>query len=381
LLLANVGSNQKITSMEYFDKTDSSIKPINSFTNALEVALMGASQTKTAVLSVATGGGHTCAILSDQTVKCWGLNADGQLGDGTKIDRNKPVAVSSLKNVTQIEAGGSHTCALLTDKTVKCWGAAGAPGSGAPVVISDLKNVIQISGGGVFNICALLSDKTVKCWGYNDYGQLGDGSNDHQDKPVAVSDLKNVTQIATGGQHTCALLLDKTVKCWGHNTDGQLGDGTKIDRNKPVAVSDLKNVTQIAAGSYHTCAQLSDQTVKCWGWNGYGQLGDGTLKHATQIAAGELHTCALLLDKTVKCWGRNDFGSLGNGVMNDEVQNVAVSGLTNATQIAADSTNHTCAILSDQKLKCWGRNNSGQLGDGTSGEGNYRSTPVSVRFD
>jgi alpha-tubulin suppressor-like RCC1 family protein len=397
---------------------------------------------------IATGRDHTCALLEDGTVRCWGSNSSGRLGDGTTSSRSNPVQVLAsgsaeagpvvLGGVTQI-AAGDHTCALLEDGTVRCWGlnSFGQLGDGTtssrsnPVQVlasgstqgtNVLSGVTQIAAGPI-HTCALLEDKTVRCWGFNGDGRLGDGTNSTPRlNPVQVlasgstqgtNVLSGVTQIAAGPFHTCALLEDKTVRCWGSNSSGQLGDGTNsTPRMNPVQVlasgstqgtNVLSGVTQIAAGSGHTCALLEGKTVRCWGSNSSGRLGDGTtssrsnpvqvlasgsaesgpvvLGGVTQIAAGD-HTCALLEDGTVRCWGPNSFGQLGDGTTSSRSNPVQVlaSGSTQGTNVLSGVTqiaagDHTCALLEDETVRCWGFNGDGQLGDGTTSS---RSNPVQV---
>jgi len=185
---------------------------------------------------LAAGSGHTCQVNDDGTVRCWGSNSSGQIGDGTSgTNRRIPVPVSGLTNAVAIAAGGSHTCALLA------------------------------SG-------------TVSCWGLNGDGRLGDGTQTDRPTPVPVSGLFNAVAIATGGRHSCALLASGTARCWGSNNRGQLGDGgggLDIRRLTSVPVI-LENAVGIAALADHTCALLGNGSGVCWGDNSQGQLGDGT---------------------------------------------------------------------------------------------------------
>lgn len=346
--------------------------------------------------SVAAGGLHTCTRTSGGQAWCWGYNFDGQLGDGTITNRLAPVNVPSLvKNVTAIAAGGVHTCALVT-------------------------------GGG------------VKCWGYNLDGELGDGTTTNRSNPVDVcasgsgadcpggSALTGVVALAAGGNHSCALTTTGGVKCWGFNGQGQLGDGTTLTpRLNPVDVcasgsgagcvggSALAGVVAIAAGGGHTCALTGGGGVKCWGLNSNGQLGNGTasgpqtnpvdvcasgsgagcgggsaLTGATAITVGAAHSCAITAFGRVKCWGYNIDGELGDGTNTSPRTNpvdVCVSGsgagcaggsaVAGVTAVAAGA-GHTCAITAFGGVKCWGYNVDGELGDGTNTS--PRTNPVDV---
>ncbi len=388
---------------------------------------------------IATGDVYACALLEDRTVRCWGSNLNRTLGDGTTTDQSNPVQVLAsgstqgtnvLGGVTQIATGNFHACALLADGTVRCWGnnQNGRLGDGTttgsvnPVQVLEsgstpLGGVTQIAAGGS-HTCALLDDETVRCWGNNGSGQLGNGTDTGSNpnpNPVQVLAsgragsnpvvLGGVTQIAAGNLHACALLKDRTVRCWGNNQNGQLGDGTTDIRNNPVKVLVsgtassnpvvLAGVTQIAAGGSHTCALLDVGTVRCWGSNVSGALGDGTtadrtrpvevlsdtassnpdvLAGVTRIAPGESQTCALLEDRTVRCWGRNAERQLGDGTTSLRTRPVQVlaSGSTDpapdvlggVTQVAAGGA-LSCALLEDKSVRCWGSNARGALGDGT----------------
>ncbi len=193
--------------------------------------------------------------------------------------------------------------------------------------------------------------------------------------------------VAAGRFHTCALMSDGTVKCWGQNSNGQLGDGTTTNQLVPVSVVGLGGTAvSITAGIFHTCVLMSDGTMRCWGRNVNGQLGDGTTTQrntpttviglggtATAIAATSLHTCALMSDGTMRCWGRNSNGQLGDGTTTQRNTPTTVIGLGGTAASISMGTDHTFAVMSDGTVKCWGRNDSGQLGDGTT---TRRTTPV-----
>lgn len=335
------------------------------------------------------GSEHTCAALVVGGAKCWGANHSGQLGDGTNINRNLPVAVAGIGGgVSEIASGSEHTCALSVEGAVVCWGAnfSGQLGDGTnlnrnmPVGVSGLSGGVSAIAAGSEHTCAVTAG-AVKCWGANNSGQLGDGTNVKRSMPAGISAIPvAVTSIVAGSEHTCVLTADGSVWCWGANFSGQLGDGTNVNRSVPVRVSRLLGAaSEIAAGSEHTCALARTGRLACWGANFSGQLGDGTTikrntpslivsglsQPASRIAAGSEHTCAAIPDG-VKCWGANLSGQLGDGTNINRSTPVGVSGiLGNVSEILAGSS-HTCALSTSGAMMCWGANFSGQLGDGTN---------------
>lgn len=352
--------------------------------------------TETPKFNIDTGSGHSCSINNLGGLKCWGMNDRGQLGDGSYIDKLTPVNVATLSSgVEHVSTGGRHTCALMSTNEVKCWGnnGSGELGDGTvttkwgPVYITS--NISRIDCGGS-HTCALTTAGGVKCWGYNYSGQLGDGTNTTRLYPTSINGLNSdIVDITTGSSHTCSLSIIDGVKCWGYNSYGTVGDGTTTSRSNPVNVVGLTSgVKDIVAGGNHTCALMTSGEVKCWGNNWYGQLGDGTTTNRLipvnvigltsdvfKIAAGGDTSCALMTSGEVKCWGNNQYGQIGDGTTINQSYPINVIGLTSGVSNIAIGGIHTCALLTSGAIKCWGYNINGQLGDSTS---TNRLTPVDV---
>lgn len=363
-----------------------------------------ASQMVSDIQKLTAGAYHTCVLLDGRTVKCWGDNSRGQLGDGTTTPQPSPKLVPGLSNVKDVAAaaGGSHTCALFVDGSVKCWGANndGQLGDGTtadklgPTPVQGLDGLkVRELALGAAHTCALLDDGIVKCWGFNSAGQLGRPtgySSDFVLDPQTSTPLRGVLSVIAGHYHTCARMEDHSLRCWGLDTEGQLGDGKKENRWQAKPVEGVGGVIAAVAGVNHTCAFLHG-SVLCWGDNYYGQVGDGTMEDrltpivvptmgdVVSLAAGRNHTCALLSHNEVRCWGENQFGQRGNGTTTLTMSPTPVSGLIGVKGLAAGNK-HTCALLEGGTVQCWGNNFDGQLGNGSSGVTDPQLTPTFVKF-
>jgi alpha-tubulin suppressor-like RCC1 family protein len=301
--------------------------------------------------AVDLGAFYSCALLTEGAVRCWGANESGQLGNGTMTNSATPVAVVGITGASAVTAGGFHSCARFPDGT-------------------------------------------LQCWGRNNAGQLGDPATRREavSRPVPVTGLI-ATAVTAGGLHTCALPGDGTVQCWGQNDLGQLGNGTSDPvpnspstfNPTPGPVRDITNAVAISAGGWHTCVLLEDGAVRCWGDNTWGQMGDGAtlispaplspitptptpvavsgIERAVAIEAGIFHTCVILEDGTVRCWGRGQEGRLGNGSTANSSTPTPVSGGITPADLAAGAE-HTCAVFRNGSVHCWGDNNWNQLGNG-----------------
>ena len=333
---------------------------------------IGAGFTATAISS---GGYHTCAIRNDGSVVCWGFGGDGRLGYGNREnvgDDETPGSVGAVDlgpgaKAKAISAGGGHTCAILDDGTVRCWGfgysgqlgygATSNVGDGAPDLSVATAGAVDLGAGhtataisaGARHTCAILDDGSVRCWGNGGSGRLGNGSSDNvgDDEtpgsvaPVDLGPGRTATSISAGDNHSCAILDDGGVRCWGYGYSGQLGYGAQgnvgdvpsssVAAAGPVDLGAGATAVAISAGASHTCAILGGGGVVCWGYGAEGRLGYGATgnigdrttpgsagrvdlgpgRTAIAISAGGRHTCARLDDGSVRCWGYGGNGRLG----------------------------------------------------------------------
>lgn len=362
--------------------------------------------------AVGEGHNHGCAILSDNKAYCWGEGAWGALGTNSTSDSSTPTPIYtdgdlSGKTIKQIATGDWHSCAIVSDNRVYCWGygSNGELGNGtynqanAPVAVSTSgvmsgKNITQIATGFNHN-CALDSDGKIYCWGQNAYGELGNNSTTISNVPVATSmnefGGRRVKQIIAGFFYSCALTTDGSVFCWGTTENGRIGAGqTSGYSARPVQISfGGKKVESISGHATHACAVISgSQGLYCWGKNNRGQIGNGSTtdsyapspasvsgilgggKTIRQVKANYEHTCVLISSGDVYCWGAGDKGQLGNGSTSDSTSPVKVNMLSitadNTISDIASGSNYSCALTTRGYVYCWGENSHYQLGNGSS---------------
>jgi alpha-tubulin suppressor-like RCC1 family protein len=339
-------------------------------------------------VEIAAGGLHTCVRRQAGTVQCWGRGVSGELGDGNGRDvPGPPVDVLGIVDAEQLALGAMHSCARLRSGAVQCWGSnvvgqlgdgAGGPGqqSARPVAVQGLADAVEIRAGAA-HTCAVRRAGGVVCWGDNRQAQVGVEGRQAYTVPVAVPGLADAVEVVGGSTHTCARTRSGGVLCWGTGTQGQLGDGSQR-RTTPTAVPGLADATGLAAGQGHTCALRRGGAASCWG-AGFARAPAPVkgVAGAVEISAGEDHTCARSKGALV-CWGRNDRGQLGDGSTADQVAAAPVRGLAEVRGFAAGAR-HTCALTRAGGALCWGSNDAGALGAGLLPGGADDGSPSVVR--
>jgi len=383
----------------------------------VDVLLIGAP-----IKSVAAGSTHTCAISQlGGMLRCWGSATNGELGYGNLVaigddepagaEGDVPVGTS----VDSVSAGESHTCAVTTSRSVRCWGNVGSGRLGYGFRVStnvgddepastpgdvEIGELVDAVAAGRAHTCALSGTGQVYCWGYGTLGALGyggtwdvgDGETPFQQGAVATG-FAVTKAIAAGADHSCALSNTGLVRCWGAGQFGRLGYGNQLnigDSEAPSSAGDVPlgtDVLKLAAGGEHTCALTSAHAVMCWGHAASGALGYGNTNDigdnefptgqvslggtAIDIAAGGAHTCAVITDGTLRCWGANTYGQLGIASTENIGDNELPSSIP-PVDVGAQVTNvwagrdHTCVKLATNQLRCWGAGVSGALGYGNT---------------
>ena len=337
----------------------------------------------------------TCFVTSVGRVACWGNNAQGTLGlsDLLPAYSVEPITVPNLVNMVSISAV-EHACAVNVSGSIYCWGrnAEGQLGHGSatPAIDSTPRQVggiigVQQVSVGTLHTCAVTMNGQTHCWGANASGQTGFSATTQFQLTPSPNTAPAATLISSGDAHSCIRVsaAPHPVWCWGNNMSKQVNSSAQASVFGPVLAA-VTESSDVAAGNHHTCALRPTGSIKCWGLNDFGQLGSvvngdvSSVSSAIAVEAGNRHTCAIMSDFTMMCWGLNNFGQLGNVAAGTESTTpVQVPGLTNVVDIDLGS-HHTCALTDDfsgETLHCWGRNNFGQVGDGTE---DHRDTPVPI---
>ena len=325
-----------------------------------------------------------------------------------------PEGVGYLEDATAISAGSDYSCARRADASLVCWGGneQGQRGTGDTDSRSIAESVLGLAEGillgapwvmstsrapqdlGGPHSCALRADGQLRCWGAAGAGQLSTAPLSNRLLPAEVQGLDgSVVEVAAGTEFSCARYADGGVACWGNNLSGRLGigsaDQSPLSRFAPTEVVGLPQpAVRVAAGGAFACALDSAGDVYCWGNNLFGSLGNGGGSDSNvpvqvalggadvqTIAVGSLHACALTSGNQVRCWGLNESGQLGDGSTVNSPLPTTVSGMSGTLTKLAAGGEHSCALNSAGEVHCWGGNAHGQLGDGSTSS---RSSPAQV---
>lgn len=363
----------------------------------------------TALREIAGGSGYTCALDDDGSVWCWGALTSGENAFAPPTLTVRPTRIDGVDDAVRLEAAASdtfvHSCAILADGSVTCWGEGNPLQPGwrtegfvpdpRPITVPDVTGAQELTVGGN-HACALDGGGQVWCWGENIAGAIGVDENQHQVPPTRLDALGVMSDIDAGAQHTCSVDRDGGVWCWGDNGSGKSGQPLDEPRSHvPRQVAGLPAVTEVAAGRQHTCARTVDGEVWCWGSNRFGELGAGTgddrpqpvridaLSGVRQLSTAGAHTCAVDASGDAWCWGHNVAGQLGDGTELREGTSGGsassprrVIGVPAIAAIAPAAGNHSCALDTSGRAWCWGDNGAAQLGRGDAGGRDAVAAPV-----
>jgi alpha-tubulin suppressor-like RCC1 family protein len=333
---------------------------------------------------IASGNNHSCGILSSGTLKCWGSNEFGQLGDGTTENRSSPVTIDPGTSYVKVAAGAFHTCGITSLSNLKCWGRNNYGQIGdkttttklTPVTIDGTIKYSTINTLSNFN-CGITSTGALKCWGHNSEGQLGDATRTNKLAPTRIDSTLLYAHISTGHVHSCGLTTDKRLRCWGSNIDRQFGDGTTTSSLAPKTIVTNSTSLGIIADESSTCLLSSQAALTCSGKSpgftniyldtGYTYLDSSFTYKAIDFSRAL--RCGIASDSSLRCKGEADIVHLGKPSENwvyPALKDLKDDLIIEAGPYAmiAIGSKHSCALTSSGEVKCWGDNSFGQLGIG-----------------
>jgi alpha-tubulin suppressor-like RCC1 family protein len=364
--------------------------------------------------SISAGTEHACDIASGGIAWCWGRNGhDGRIGLaelGADVKSDVPVRVPGGHRFASLATYGRVTCGLVADGRAYCWGYNGwgmlaqskVSQSPNPLPVSATLRFRSITAGDEF-VCGLALDGTAWCWGYGGWGNFGTGRTGSSDVPVQAAGGMTFAALTAGSGFACGLTTAGEAHCWGYGGMGNLGDGEKIDGGnkysaRPVRVVGERTFASIRAASQYACALTPDGKAWCWGNNALGTLGDPTASGSStpipvsgghtfrSITTGYSHACGVTTDAALLCWGANGDGQLGNPAAGSgsprpiRAGGALTASEASAANVAGGGGAYTCAVSADRlTTRCWGRNDRGQLGNGTVNPlGIVNATPTIV---
>ena len=323
---------------------------------------------------VGAGRNVTCG-LQGSAISCWGDNALGAIGDGTRNDRQAPVPVAgSFSSFSVFD----HVCAITSGGSLSCWGANNQGQAGVGGVADQLTPMTigtaawSMTSSGKYNGCGIAQTVQLWCWGYNKYGELNRAPMMPMFSSIPLQAGNTWNSAASGGYHTCAIDPGHAIECWGYGFDGQLGNGAQgpIEVPQLVTVPGNPMFDIVQAGERFTCGHTTGNKLWCWGSNVSGQLGDLTteMRMLPEQVPGDwpaIGTGGIRPDRSLWCWGDNRFGELGDGTLIERHEPTRVGTDADWAEVSGGD-DHTCARKQNGDLWCWGSNASGALGDGTA---------------
>ncbi|WP_413294810.1 hypothetical protein ACLSU7_06825 [Bdellovibrio sp. HCB185ZH] len=336
------------------------------------------------VTKASIGRKHNCAIMSDNSLRCWGHNTYGQIGDASTTFRSEAVIISSGTSFKDVAVGNEHTCAIASNGDLYCWGrnANGQVGNNGAGVDKNSPQLIDSGvaykavSSGENHSCGLTTGNKIRCWGQGMYGALGQGGTGNLNVPTEIDAAVSYKFVSVGAKSSCAITSADKLRCWGHNAVNQLGDGTTTNATSPIDVDATYDFATVSIGSGHACGVTTTGLMRCWGYNGTGAIGDGTTTARTtpvsvnasatytavsvnddvNVGGGRTTTCALLSSGAAQCWGSNANALLANGTLTQSTSPVNVDAGTTYSNIAVTGS-RACGITSGSAggaLKCWG---------------------------